>query len=133
MTISPGSIDESERPFLPKERRIAELLASEGKSVKAKREISKQRSADAEVDGILTEFKTLDPSWATNASIKNVINKSIRHQGQARHIIIDARGTHLSESDAHRGLARARNITRGKLDTVRIIGDRFDLLVTDFR
>ena len=132
MSISPGSIDESERFFPPEERRIAELLESEGKSVVAKKATSKHRSADAEVNGVLTEFKTLDPLRANNASIKNAINDSIRRKGQARHIIIDARGTRLSEAEARRGLARARNITRGKLDTARVIGDGFDLYGADF-
>jgi hypothetical protein len=108
-------------------------LASEGKSVKAKMEISRQRSADAEVDGSLTEFKTLDPLRANHASVKNAVNNSIRHQGQARHITIDARGTRLSETEARRGLARASNITRGKLDSIRIIDDDFDLFATDLR
>ncbi|MFN8496109.1 MAG: hypothetical protein U0350_51430 [Caldilineaceae bacterium] len=133
MHVLPGKIDETERFFLPKEKRIAELLAREGKQVKSKKESTKKRTGDAEVDGIVTEFKTLDPPYANNASIKNTINDSIRQQGRARHIIIDARGSGLTEGEAYRGLARARNITRGKLDIVRIIGDDFELFSSDFR
>lgn len=133
MGISLGSIDESERFFPPKERRIAELLVLEGKSVKAKERIEWQRMPDAEVDGVLTEFKTLAPPNATNSTVKNTINNSIRDGGQARHIIIDARGSGLTEPEARRGLARARNITRGLVDWVRLIGDGFDLIAVGFR
>jgi hypothetical protein len=133
MSISSGSIDESERPFLSKERQIAELLASEGKYVKAKAEPNGQRMADAEVDGVLTEFKTLKPPNAINSAVKNTINNSIRDGGQARHIIIDARGSGLTEFEARRGLARARSITRGLVEWVRLIGDGFDLIEVDFR
>ncbi|MDQ3249373.1 MAG: hypothetical protein M3Q45_09215 [Chloroflexota bacterium] len=111
-----ASIDESEKFFLPKERRIAELLASEGKQVKAKKERTGQRTGDAEVNGVLTEFKTLTPLYADNATVRNTINNSIRQGGQARHIIIDARNSSLTAAEAHRGLARARNITRGLPD-----------------
>ncbi len=128
-----GSIDESEKFFLPKERRIAELLVAEGKHVKAKQERTGQRTGDAEVDGVLTEFKTLTPPYADNAAVKNTINNSIRKGGQARHIIIDARNSGLTAAEAYRGLARAKNITRGLVDTVRIVGDGFDLTAADFQ
>jgi hypothetical protein len=108
-------------------------LASEGKHVTAKDEMDGQRTADAEVDGVLTEFKTLKPPNAANTAVKNTINDSIRDGGQARHIIIDARGSGLTELEARRGLARARNIARGLVDWVRLIGDGFDLIVVDFR
>ncbi len=133
MSASPGKIDESEKKFLPKEKRIAELLAVEGKHVKAKKERENQRTGDAEVDGVLTEFKTLKPGHGKNSVVRNTINNSIRQGGQARHIIIDARGSGLTEIEAHRGLARAKKITRGLVDAVRIIGDGFDLSASDFQ
>ncbi len=37
------------------------------------------------------------------------------------------------QAEATRGLARARNITRGKIDSVRIIGDGFDVTSQDFK
>ncbi len=133
MSVSPGKIDESEKKFLPKEKRIAELLAVEGKHVKAKKERENQRTGDAEVDGVLTEFKTLKPGHGKNSAVRNTINNSIRQGGQARHIIIDARGSGLTEIEAYRGLARAKKITRGLVDAVRIMGDGFDLLASDFQ
>jgi hypothetical protein len=133
MDASPGKIDESEKKFLPKEKRIAELLAVEGRHVKAKRERENQRTGDAEVDGVLTEFKTLKPGYGKSSAIRNTINNSIRQGGQARHIIIDARGSGLTKIEADRGLTRAKKITRGLVDAVRIIGDGFDLSASDFR
>lgn len=108
------------------------MLASEGKTVKSLLETNQGRTADAEVDSIPTEFKSL-LIGATNGTVKNLINSSIRRGGQARHIIIDARGSGLTEAEANLGLQRAKNISRGKLDSVRIVGDGFDLISTDFQ
>ena len=87
------------------------------------------------VDGVRTEFKTPHPKAGKitdNNTIKNEISNSIKDDGQARHMIIDARGSGLTETEAWRGLARARKITGGKIDSVRIIGDGFDIPSTDF-
>ncbi|HLP87533.1 MAG TPA: hypothetical protein VK184_02865 [Nostocaceae cyanobacterium] len=129
-----SSIDESEKKFSPQERKIAEVLEKEGHYVKAKKEseVDGERTADAEVNGILAEFKSFG-SGATNGTVKNVINKSIKRGGQARYIIIDARGSGLTEAEAIQGLERVKNITRGKLDSVRIIGDGFDITSKDFK
>ncbi len=127
-----GSIDESERTFSLKERSVAEVLKNEGKSVKAKAEIQGKRTADAEVDGVESEFKSLAPG-AKNSTVRNSINDSIRRGGQARNMVIDARGSGLTEVEAQRGLARARNITRGKMDSVRIMGDGFDITAASFK
>lgn len=51
-----------------------------------------RRQGDLIVDGIKTEVKTLDPG-ATSATIRNTVNNSLRRGGQAREIIIDARGS----------------------------------------
>src|SRR4051812_47248378 len=122
MNISPGHIDESERRFSPEERRIAEILVREGRMIFAKAEVKHRRMGDAIVDGILMEFKSLTTTAADSETIRNTINNSIRRRGQARHIIIDARDSGLTEADAGRGLARVKNITRGMMDSVRIIG-----------
>ena len=131
-------IDESERPFSAEERRVAEKLQSEGRKVKALLEGKKkgQRCPDALVDGVPTEFKTSIPKpgeVTDSETIRNVVNNSIRREGQARHIIIDARGTDLTKEEADRGLRRAAGIARGKLDYVRIIGDGYDIPFTDFK
>jgi len=133
MSISPGHIDESERRFSPEERRIAEILAREGRMLSAKAEVNYRRIGDAIVDGVLVEFKNLATTTADSETIGNTVNNSIRRGGQARHIIIDARRSGLTEVEAIRGLARVRNITRGMMDSVRIIGDGFDVASTDFQ
>lgn len=141
-TLPGGIIDESERRFSPEERRIAEVLQSEGKYVKALPEIGHRgRFADAEIGdqpiseqcpGVHAEFKALAPG-ASSATVRNVINNSIRRGGQARHIIIYSGSSGLTQEEAIRGLARAEGITRGRVDSVRIIGDGFDVTSTDFQ
>jgi hypothetical protein len=130
-----GRIDESERAFLPKERRTAQTLAAEGKQVKSLKESKQQgiRNADALVDGELTELKQLSPG-ASADTVRNIVSKSTKGQGQqpnsgqARRIIVDARDSGLTEVQAMEGLDKVRALesTRGRLDSVRIIGDGFD-------
>jgi len=82
------------------------------------------RQGDAIVDGITHEFKTLDPG-ATANTIRNVLNASIKHGGQARNMVIDARGSGLNCADAIQGAYRALGISRGKIDRLTIIGDNY--------
>ncbi|MEU7061690.1 PrsW family glutamic-type intramembrane protease [Streptomyces sp. NPDC046197] len=121
-----GSIDESEKVFSPKERRIAETLQSEGKNVKALKEsqVDGRKTPDAVVDGVPTEFKTLDPGAAPN-SVKNTLNTAKK---QARDAVVDARGSGLEESGAREGLEKfLRNNPPGRMNSVRIIGDGYDV------
>jgi len=128
-----GNIDETERTFGAKrEKPIADKLAMEGHNVKALRETGQGRQPDALVNGIKTEFKKLEPGANSN-TVKGSINDSVRRGGQARDIVIDARSSKLSEAEARRGLDRSRAITRGKLDSARIIGDGYDIQSNDFR
>lgn len=127
--IKPGIIDETERKFSSEEKRIAEKLSAEGRDVKALAEGTVPgRSGDALVDGVKTEFKSLD-AGATNSTVKNRITESIKRGGQARNMILDARGSGLSEAEAVQGLNRVSNpaIHRGMLDSVRVMGDAFDI------
>jgi hypothetical protein len=86
------------------------------------------RQGDRFVDGVKTEYKTLDPG-ATSATIRNTVNNSIRKGGQARQIIIDARGSGLTEAEALKGIERAMGVSRGKVDRIRVIGDGFDISI----
>jgi contact-dependent growth inhibition (CDI) system CdiA-like toxin len=124
----PGSIDESLKPFNPREKSIAQYLADEGHTVQSVPEstVENVRTPDALVDGKGVEFKSLDPG-ATSATVRNQVNESIRGMGQARDVIVDARGSGLDAAEAERGLARVGGIARGKLDSVRIIGDGYDV------
>lgn len=128
MSPEAGMIDESLRPFTARERLIAVVLATEGKTVQAIPEslIPGERSADAWVEGHPAEFKSLAPG-ATSGTVRNVINASMKRGGQARDIIVDARGSGLSQAEAVRALARIRGIARGRIDRIRLLGDDYEL------
>ncbi|MGW0910473.1 CdiA C-terminal domain-containing protein [Streptomyces sp. NPDC002784] len=122
-----GSIDESEKSFSPKERRIAETLQTEGRSVRALKEsqVDGRRTPDATVNGVPTEFKTLDPGAASN-SVKNTLNTAKK---QARDAVVDARGSGLGEAQAREGLEKfLRNNPPGRMNSIRIIGDDYNVL-----
>jgi len=113
--------------FNSNERAIADYLRALGRTVSRNPLEGTQgagRQGDAYVDGLLHEFKTLDPG-ATEGTIKNTVNNSIRRGGQARNIVIDARGSGLSRDNAQSGLYKALGITRGRVDHITVIGDGF--------
>ena len=62
---------------------------------------------------------------ASSGTIKSSISASLKGGGQARRMVIDARASGLSESEALRGLDRAFGVAKNKLDQVIIIGDGF--------
>src|SRR5208282_5246124 len=84
-----GIVDERARKFLPKERRIACLLADAGAAVVAVHDGygAEGRKPDALVDNTYTEFKSLDPG-ASNKTVKSALKDA---KGQAAHAVIDAR------------------------------------------
>ncbi|MEU1802257.1 PrsW family intramembrane metalloprotease [Streptomyces sp. NPDC019937] len=121
-----GTIDETEKAFSPKERRIAETLQSEGRNVKALKEspVDGVKTPDALVDGVPTEFKTLQPGAAPNA-VKNTLNTAKK---QSRDAVVDARGSGLGEGGAREGMGKfLRNNPPDRMNSIRIIGDGFDL------
>lgn len=114
-------------PFSANERAIAVYLENLGRKVRRnplEGLAGAGRQGDALVDGVLHEFKTLAPA-ATSSTIRNVVNNSIRRGGQARNLVIDARGTGLAKNEALRGIRRALDISRGKIDYVAVIGTDF--------
>jgi hypothetical protein len=111
----------------PGERAIAKFLEARGRRVsKNLREGAPGagRQGDAFVDDVLHEFKRLEPGAGPN-TVKNSVNNSIRRGGQAREIVIDARGSGLTKEAAEQGAAKALGISRGKLDGLTIIGDGY--------
>ena len=111
----------------PAERAVAEYLESTGRTVTPnplENQAGAGRQGDAIVDGVVHEFKTLQPG-ADSSRIKNVVNNSIRGAGQGRNIIIDARQSGLTVEEANAGISRAFGIARGKLDSISIIGDNY--------
>ena len=89
------------------------------------------RTPDVKVDGVRTELKALEPG-ATNNSLRNTVRRSMKDGGQARNMVIDARSSGLTEQNAWRGLAQVRGLYRGRLDSIRLIGDAYDIIFTDF-
>jgi hypothetical protein len=121
-----GVIDERAKNFSAAERRVAERLAEPGPAVVS---VSEGfgicgRTADARVNGIPVEFKSLDPG-ASDRTIKAALNSA---KGQARHAVIDARDSGLTEDQAHRGIRRFSGTPHGnRLDAVLIIGDNYTI------
>lgn len=118
-----GTIDETAKQFSPEERRIADLLADEGQDVRAVPEGS-ARTPDAMVDGKPVEFKSLDDG-ASNATVKNALDSA---KGQADNAIIDGRGSGLSQEEAQRGLARFLGANPGRMTSIRIVGDGWEIV-----
>lgn len=112
--------------FTESERRIAELLEAEGHTVQAIEATGVGRSADALVDGEPVEFKT-PQLGADSRTIKNAVGEALAGEGQARRIIVDARSSGLTRPEAERALARVGGVARGKLDSLRIIGEGYDI------
>ncbi|MFI5781461.1 hypothetical protein [Nocardia sp. NPDC051570] len=122
--VKRGNIDESAKQFSPEERKIADLLAEEGKEVKAVKESNAQRTPDAEVDGHPTEFKTMSPG-ATNTNVRNALNSA---KGQADTAIIDGRGSGLTQDEAQRGVNRFLGANpAGRMTSIRIVGDGWEI------
>ena len=111
----------------PKERAIAEHLERLGRKVEPnlmEGVPGAGRQADAIVDGVRHEFKSLDPG-ATSATVRNSVDKSVSGIGQAREIVMDVRETGLSLKEARRGAGRALGISREKLDGLTLLGDDY--------
>ena len=113
------------------EMRLAYYLANQGKNITFRAANSPGRNPDAVVNGAVTEFKSLDPG-ATSNTVRRRVQESISRGGQARNIIFDARGSGLTEAEAERSFRRIAGIANGKIDSVRIIGDGYDITSTDF-
>jgi len=120
------------------ERGIADVLAQEGKDVKAVEPVTRAdgvtlRTYDATVNGEATEFKTLTGS--TPNTIKNALNSASGQfdgigVGETRNAVLDARGSPLTESEAQASLDRWVHINRFKavsLDNIRIIGNGWNI------
>jgi len=121
-----GVIDERAKKFSPAERRIAEYLAVDGSAVVSVSEGYGVygRTPDARVDAVPVEFKTLDPG-ASDRTVKAALNSA---KGQARHAVIDARGSGLTEDEAERGLRRFFGTPHGnRIDAVLVVGDNYSI------
>ena len=119
-----GVVDERAKKFSSAERRIAEHLAANGVAVVSVSEGFGVcgRTPDSRVDNVPVEFKSLDPG-ASERTVKAALNSA---KGQARHAVIDARGSGLAEDEASSGIRRFRGTPHGdRLDAVLIVGDDY--------
>ena len=124
--VGTGLVDERASPFSPRERRVADLLAGEGRAVVAVHDgYGKHgRRPDAAVDGVWTEFKSLDPG-ASDKTVKAALTSA---KGQARHAVVDGRDSGLSRDAADRGMRRFLGTPHAyQLEAIRIVGDDYDL------
>jgi hypothetical protein len=122
--IGLGIVDERAKRFSPAERRIAEHLASNGAAVVSVSEGFGVcgRTPDSRVDNVPVEFKSLDQG-ASDRTVKAALNSA---KGQARHAVIDARGSGLTQAEADHGIRRFRGTPPGdRLDAVLIVGDDY--------
>ncbi|HEY2506769.1 MAG TPA: hypothetical protein VGI58_09640 [Streptosporangiaceae bacterium] len=124
--VGHGVVDERACSFQPRERRLADHLAGEGRTVVAIHDAHGRagRRPDAAVDGVETEFKSLD-AGASNRTVKAALNSA---KGQARAAVIDGRDSGLERPDADLGIRRFLGTPyEGRLDAIRVIGDGYDL------
>lgn len=128
-----GHLDESARRLFENERFSVRLLVAQGNTVVANRESGKVRVADVTVNGIHVELKRVFSPVDSN-KLKNRINEAIEGSGQARHVVIDGRGTDITVGAVDRTFRRMRaaRVARGKLDYVRFIADTFDRTYSGF-
>jgi len=118
----PGQIIHSELAT-EEELAIAEFLKNEGKIIEFIPERHITKTPDALVDGIETEFKTIQKPIANNLTIRNKIRDA---KSQASFIIIDARKTDISIAEVNRGIARGLGAYE-VVKSVRVIGKNFDI------
>lgn len=128
----PGAVLDPDGLLSPEETAAARLIAREGRTVKARRlsDVDGVSNIDLDVDGVPVEVKTLDPPTtrrrATDSTVKNRTNDALRQR--ARHVFIDARVSELPEDQAERGMRRVLGASRGRLDSLRVVGPGYDLI-----
>ena len=111
---------------------MAGLLAAEGHDVRSLAEsTTRGRVPDLEVCGSGVEvksFRSLPERDGRAPSALGVLNKLIDASGQARSVVLVGHGSGLTEATVRRGVARyAADPDRCRLDSVRTVGDGFDL------
>ncbi len=127
-----GRVDERARRLSHEELAVARQLASENHRVESRRETpGRGPSADLSVCGMAVEVKSfLDRRLreGSRPSPASVCNKLLKAGHQADQVILNGRGSGLSETAARRGVALFTS--RGgweRAASVRVLGDRFDL------
>ncbi len=133
-----AEVDESARPFSSQELRISQLLQGEGHAVASVAEsaLPGHRVYDALVDGLPTEFKTLEGPRDGPASNATVLHALQRANGQfadaggdqSAVVFLDGRGSGLTSQEAQRGLQRWLGTGWNRMSSVRIVGDGWQVI-----
>lgn len=128
---TPGSLDERARRLSHEEFAVARALADEGHEVCSVREARDGgRRPDLAACGTGVEVKSFLPVGERGRlpGPQSVYNKLVAAAGQAGSAVVYAKGSGLRPGAARAGMAlyaaRARG---GRLSSVRVIGDGFDL------
>jgi hypothetical protein len=87
--------------FSPEEDSIAEALEADGNEVVPLEVVQGQKNADALVNGVKTEFKTV--TVAGPNTLKNQIQDGLK---QAPNVVVDARGTSITRGQAMQQIQR---------------------------
>jgi hypothetical protein len=128
----PGRLDERARRLSHEELAVAHQLVTEGHDV---RSLAERRgsgpTADVSVCGLPVEIKSflsLADREGRVPSPRSVAHKVLSARRQAETAIVYTRGSGVTEPVVRAGMAdlEARGGT-GKVDTVRVMGDGFDL------
>jgi len=129
---SAGRLDERARRLSHEELAVAHHLAAEGHHAASLREHPGNGPvADLEVCGQAVEVKSWLPLPQRDGRVpgpRSVVNKLLSARDQAATVVLYARGSGLTETAARAGMAEyAGRRDGGKVRTVRILGDGFDL------
>ena len=129
---SPGSLDESARRLSHEEYAVARQLALEGHDVRSlATSLSGGRTADLLVCGAPLEVKSwlnLHERDGRVPGARSMANKLLQAEGQAAAVVLNGRGSGLSQAAARAGMAFYKEgAHRGNLTSVRVLGDGFDL------
>jgi hypothetical protein len=129
---APGTLDETARRLSHDEYAVADLLVREGHHVRSVATGQQPgRAADLLVCGSPVEIKSWlswDERGGRGPTVRSVVNKLRQAEGQAATVVLNGRGSGLSETAARRGLATyTTRANRSGVTWVRVLGDDFDL------
>lgn len=116
--------DQTQRTFSAVELRTAHRLVSEGANVRALPERTGIRTADAEVNGVETEFKHIRSARAV--TVKHALNRA---KGQAKAVVLDAVGSGLSIEPALTGVRRYVASGSRQFDSITLELDNWTLTI----
>ena len=108
---------------------MASVLCAEGHQVRAlATRRGRGRTADLSVCGAPVEVKSWDEGRGLPPGPRSVVNKLKQAEGQAPTVVLNGRGSGLSEAAARAGLEAYAGLARpGRVAGVRVLGDGFEL------